>query len=55
MNMNDVEKLNMTVLLCINFITLLKNSHALDALTFAQRKFRQEVRQRLDDFSSSDL
>jgi len=54
MNMNDVEKLNMVVLLCINFITLLKNSRALDLLADTQRKFRKEVGHRFDNLHPPD-
>lgn len=54
MSMNDVEKINMVVLLCINFLTLLKSSRALDLLTVAQRNFRHEVRARLDNLDKTD-
>lgn len=54
MRMDEIEKLNMVVLLCINFITLLKNSRALDLLTIAQRNFRHEVRSRFDNLDPGD-
>lgn len=53
--MDNVEKINMVVLLCINFLTLLKNARALDLLLATQRKFRQEVKTRLDKMDNPDL
>lgn len=52
--MEYLEQLNMVVLLCVNFITLLKTSRAIDLLTIAQGKFRHEVRERLDDLDKTD-
>jgi len=50
----DIERINMMLLLCVNLVTVLKNAYSLHALMASHRSLKGEVRRRLDDLESHE-